>query len=297
MATRPLRQYYTADGVAPVPVEVDPGLASMVTPWLAHRERFLAAVRALDAADWDHVTRCADWSVRDVIAHLLTVDRFWPVAIAPALDGGAPTTYLSGFDPSRSPDEFVRATTATVSDAELLDQHAAALDALHTFVAGLDDDAWLRRCESPLGHVPALLILAHGYWDSWLHEFDIFVPLGGAPAIEVDDLLVATWFSLCFAGLQGGLVADRAAVGPGPDATIDVCLAFSDLPGRALHLTIGDLGTGVRVTRCGTGHTPVDAGRALDLVEGLTGRRPTGPAVAALPADLAAQVGRASQTL
>jgi len=294
MATRPLRQHYATDGAAPVPVVVDPALASFVEPWRAHRSRFLGAVRRLDAGDWDHATRCAEWSVRDVVAHLVTVDGFWPVAMAPARDAGPPTTYLRGFDPSSSPDEFVRAATADTSDPELLERHAAALEALHAFVIGLDDDAWNRRCESPLGHVPAHLILAHGYWDSWLHEYDIFVPLGDPPAVERDDLLVATWFSLVMAALQGGLVGDSRAVGPGPEEPIDVCLAFTELPADPLHLSVGTPAHGVTVARCGSGHRAVPAGRAVDLVEGLTGRQDPERATDALPGAVAAQVRRAS---
>jgi hypothetical protein len=296
MATRPLRQYYATDD-GPLPVVFDVGLDPLVTPWLAHRERFLGAVRTFGPDDWDGATRCDSWSAREVVAHLVTVDGFWPVAMAPARDGGQPSTFLAGFDPSSSPDQFVQATTATTTDAELLERHVAALDDLHTFVAALDDEQWDRRCESPLGHLPARAILAHGYWDSWLHEFDVLDPRGDAPATESDDLVAATAFSLLFAGLQGGLVDDPDAVGPGPDRPIDACLAFSDLPGRAFHLSVGALADGVRVLPCPPDHAPVDAGRALDLVEGLAGRRPTDVAVAALPAEVAAQVMRASQTL
>ena len=87
------------------------------------------------------------------------------------------------------------------------------------------------------------------------------------------------------AGLQGGLVDDPDAVGPGPDAPIDACLAFSDLPDAPLHLSVGTLGDGIAVTRCAPDHTPVAAGRAVDLVEGLTGRQDPVTATAALPAD------------
>jgi uncharacterized protein (TIGR03083 family) len=294
MARRPLRQYYATDPAAPLPVVVDPSLASLVAPWLAHRARFLAAVRGLAAADWDHATRCADWSVRDIVAHLVTVDGFWPVALAVARDGGAPTTYLEGFDPSTSPDEFVQSATAGTSTPELLERHAATLDALAACVAAMDDDAWNRRCESPLGHMPARIILAHGYWDSWLHEYDIFIPLGDPPAVAPDDLLAATWFSLVMAGLQGGLVDDPGAVGPGPEVPIDVCLAFADLPGCPLHFSAGTLSDGIAVAPCAHDHTPVAAGRAVDLVEGLTGRQDPEVATNALPREVAAQVQRAS---
>jgi uncharacterized protein (TIGR03083 family) len=296
MGERPLRQYYATDA-GPLPIVVDPALTPMVEPWRAHRERFLGALSALGAADWDHATRCSEWSVRDVVAHLVTVDGFWPVAMAPARDGSALTTYLAGFDPSTSPDRFVRATTESTSDAELLEQHAAALDALHEFVHAFDAETWERRCESPLGHLPARLILAHGYWDSWLHENDVYVGLGAPRTVASDDLLAATTFSLCFAGLQGGLVDDPAAVGPGPEVPIAACLAFEDLPGRAFHLEVGTLADGVRVTACGPDHAPVPAGTAVEFVEGLTGRRPTASATAALPDAVAAQVQRAARTL
>ena len=78
---------------------------------------------------------------------------------------------------------------------------------------------------------------------------------------------------------------------------IDACLAFSDLPGRAFHLSVGTLADGVRVAPCPPDHAPVDARRAIDLVEGLAGRRPTEAALAGLPEAVAAQVRRASLTL
>ena len=53
------------------------------------------------------------------------------------------------------------------------------------------------------------------------------------------------------------------------------CLAFSDLPGTPLHLSVGTLADGVAVTRCGPDHTPVAAGRAVDLVGG--SHRAAGP--------------------
>jgi uncharacterized protein (TIGR03083 family) len=297
MADRPLRQYYATDDRAPLPVVLDPAYSPLVAPWRTHRARFLGALRDLDPADWDGGTRCTEWSVRDVVAHLVTVDGFWPVTMATARDGGELTTFLAGFDPSTSPDTFAKSATADLSTPELLERHAAALDGLDAFVADLDDATWTRRCESPLGHMPASLLLAHGYWDSWLHEYDVFVPRGDAPPVRDDDLVAATAFSLCFAALQGGVVDDPDAVGPGPDAPIDACLAFSDLPGRAFHLTVGTLADGVRVEPCASDHTPVAAGGALDLVDGLAGRRPTAAATAALPDAVGAQVRRAAQTL
>jgi uncharacterized protein (TIGR03083 family) len=293
MGTRPLRQYYVRDGEAPLPVVVDPGFGLVIEPWRRHRARFLDELRALDDADWGRATRCEDWSVREVIGHLVVVDGYFPLPLTAARDRTPPTTYLAGFDPSSSTDDLVAATTS-MSVGELLDQYVAVTDAMVTLVDSFAPADWDVRCESPLGHLPARFVLGHAFWDSWLHEYDILTQLDRAPAFVDDELLGATWFSLWFAGLQGGIVDDPDPVGPGPEAPIECCLRFSDLPDRALHVAVGTPADGVRVMACGPDHRPVDAGRAVDVVEGLAGRAPVTPAVDALPEDLAAQLQRAA---
>jgi len=168
-------------------------------------------------------------------------------------------------------------------------------------LAGLTGEQWTAttRCtswdapgEAPFGHVPARFLLAHAYWDSWLHERDVLQPLGLADVVERDDLLAATWYTLVVGALQGGLVGDTDPVGPGPEAPIDVTLGFADLPDDPLHLTIDH---GVSVMRSDTGDC-VPAGRALDLVESLAGRIGADE-LDSLPSDLAGQLGRAALIL
>lgn len=293
MGTRPLRQYYATAADAPLPTSVDPGFGLVIEPWRRHRARFLDELRALDDADWAHATRCEDWSVREVVGHLVVVDGWFPVTLTGARDGTPPMTLLAGFDPSSSTDDLVAATT-TMSIPELLDAYVAATDAMLALVDSFAPDAWDARCESPLGHLPARFVLGHAFWDSWLHEYDILTALGRAPAIVEEELVAVTWFSLWFAGLQGGLVDDHAAVGPGPDAPIEVCLRFTDLPTSSFHVTIGTLADGVRIGACSPDHRPVDAGRAVDLVEGLAGRAPLDAAIAAVPPAVADQLARAT---
>jgi len=290
---RPLRQYYAGEGVPPLATTVDPRLGLPLDAWRRHRARLTDGLAGLAPAEWDHPTRCEDWTVREVVGHLVVVDGWWPVTLATARARATPTTYLSGFDPSSSTDEMVAATT-TVPVAGLLDRHRAASAAFVELVTAFTDDDWDARNESPLGHLPARCSLAHAFWDSWLHEHDIFAALGRAPDVTGDELVATTWFTLWFAGLQGGVVADPLAVGPGPDAPIRACLAFADLPGRPLHLDVGSLADGVHVGVCAPDHAPVPAGRALALVEGMSGRAPLAPVLDALPPDVAAQVARAA---
>ncbi len=285
MGTRPLRQYY--DGVT---VVVDDDLA-VVEPWLRHRRRLVESLAALPEDQWKATTRCTSWDARGVVSHLVTVDTFWVTSLRAARARGTPTVFIRGFDPATGTDVFVEPMLELPTEA-ILEQLVTGTDTFVETVLSLDRDDWDALGEAPFGHLPARLLLAHALWDSWLHERDIFVPLGNPPAIERDELLAATWYTLAFGALQGGLLDDAEPVGPGPDAAIDVALGFEDLPGEVLRVRIDDA---VRITRADAG-TAIPAGPALGLVESIAGRTST-DAVSALPSALAAQLERAAQIL
>ncbi len=292
MGIRPLRQHYQRDGDVPPEIAVDPAFAIALEPWRSHRSRFETTLRDLAEPDWERPTRCDAWNVRDVIGHLVVVDGFWALTLGQSRAGAAPATMLEGFDPSRSTDDLVAGTRSTPAP-ELFEQFTSA----GTTAAGIFDaftaEDWHRRCESPLGHLPATCILGHMLWDSWLHERDIFVPMGADPGRDPAELLAVTWFMVCFAGLQGGLLGDPRPVGPGPEAEIDCTLAFDDLPGPALRVRIGE---GIEITAADRA-SAVPAGSAVELVEGFAGRAPVDQLRDSLPADLFDQLSRASQTL
>ncbi len=292
MGIRPLRQYYERDGDVPPEIVIDPAFAIALAPWHSHRTRFDASLRGLATADWERPTRCDAWNVRSVIGHLVVVDGFWALTLGQSRAGAAPATMLEGFDPAGSTDDLVAATLATPV-ADLMEQFTAAGAATAGIFDALSAQDWQRRCESPLGHLPTTCILGHMMWDSWLHERDIFVPMGTDPGHDAAELLAVTWFALCFAGLQGGLLGDPRPVGPGPDAAIDCTLAFTDLPDVALRVRIGE---GIAITAAEpAAATP--AGSAVALVDGFAGRTPVDGLRDTLPADLFAQLARASQTL
>ena len=287
MGPRPLRQYYD-----PVTLAVADDLGPAVEPWLRHRRRLLASLEDLTDEQWHAPTRCVDWDVHGVISHLVNVDGFWVLSLSAAQAGQAPTKYLTGFDPSSSTDGLVDAMRG-LSPSELLEQFRTGTDALVAVVESFTPGDWQAVGESPLGHIPARFLLGHALWDSWLHERDIFEPLGAEPPVETDELFIATWFTLFFSSLQGGFLHDAAPVGPGPEALIDVTLAFEELADGALTLHID---SGLELGRA-NGAAPVPAGSAVNLVECMTGRRPLELLNPALPADVAAQFERAAGVL
>ncbi len=282
MGTRVLRQHY--EGVA---VDVAPELGDTIEPWLRHRRRFLDALVALPDAQWQAETRCTEWTVSDVVAHIITADQFWIMTLTSARAGAPATTFLRGFDPSNSLEPVV-APLRSLSPPEVLAQFRTNTEAFIALVAEFDAPDWDCIGESPFGHLPARFLFTHAFWDSWLHERDIFIALGSAPPVETDELLSATWCSFFVAGVQGGLLADTDPVGPGLERPVDVTLRFDDLPDYPLHVSLAN---DVRID-IGTGG--LAAGRALDLVEGFAGRAPA----PTLPdAELAAHCARAAQIL
>lgn len=292
MGTRPLRQHYERDGHAPVSVVTDPSFSLALAPWRRHRDRFDAALRALTESDWDRPTRCDAWSVREVIGHLVVVDQFWALTFGNIAADAPPTTFLEGFNPSNSTDDLV-AATLSLSIADLLDRFRGGADAVFAVLETFDADAWNARTESPLGHLPSTCIVGHMLWDSWLHERDIFEPIGTAPTSPADELLAVTMFSFCFAGLQGGLLGDTQPVGPGPDTAIGVTVQFDDLPDHSLQIQIDDT-ISVTARAAGTGAA---AGSAVALADAFGGRTALGPQLEQLPDDLAAQLSRAALVL
>jgi uncharacterized protein (TIGR03083 family) len=284
MATRPLRQYYD-------PVTIVDELGELGGPWRQHRRRFAASLAGLTAEQWTAPSRCSEWDSRGVVSHLVMVDQYWVLALGNARAGAPPAKLLLGFDPSTSTNSMV-GPLIELSNAELLDRFVAGTDAFAALVDDFATDDWSAIGESPLGHIPARYLFGHAFWDSWLHERDLFLPLGLEPPVDADETRTITSFALLFAGLQGGLLDDATPVGPGPDQEIDVVLRFDEFPDHPIRLQIG---SGVSVTR-GDDSVAVPAGSAVDLVETFTGRRPL-DGLRDLPPDFAAQVTRASQVL
>jgi uncharacterized protein (TIGR03083 family) len=295
MAERSLRQFYDHDMDFGLPLTAD----DVVDPWLRHRHRFLEALRTLDDDQWRGPTRCDEWTVQEMINHLVTADGFFTFSLSSAANS-EPTAFLRDFDPTTSPGEAA-AGLGELSPAATLEAFDASTAALIAAVQSLDEASWRQVGESPLGHVPASMSLAHGAWDSMIHERDIFVPLDRAPDLVDDELWLAGVYSLWAAAIQGGLVGDTDAVDPGPDEPIEATLRFDEFSDRPIWLRIDET---VRVEPVSAGSSTadadvsgrvVDAGSMLALIEGFTGRADL--SADALPADLRAHLARAGEIL
>lgn len=170
----------------PTALSIDGAPDDQLVPFCRQRRRMLTMLAELTDAQWLSASRCDGWATRDVVAHLVDVNAFWQASIAAGL-AGEPSRLLDGFDPATTPPMLVGRMTA-LSARQVFDQFVSTSEALLDIVTDLTDEGWSTLAESPAGHVPIRLVVQHALWDCWVHERDIAVPLGIAPAAEPDEL-------------------------------------------------------------------------------------------------------------
>jgi uncharacterized protein (TIGR03083 family) len=185
---------YDGEPVVQVSSSIEAG-----APLVRQRDRLAGLLGELTDDEWARPSRCAGWTVQDVVTHLITVNQFWTLSITSGLDA-APTRYLDGFDPVATPAQLVDGARGA-SPADTLARFVASNQALADTVSPLDEAGWSALAEAPPGLLSVRAVVLHGLWDAWIHERDIALPLGRTVAREPDEII--------------GSLAYVAALGPG----------------------------------------------------------------------------------
>jgi uncharacterized protein (TIGR03083 family) len=254
------------DGVPVLELEGPVGDPSMM---LVRQQRRFAEVLATFGPDqWAAPTRCARWSVQDIVVHLVGVNELWRTSVTAGRASSA-TRLFEFFDPVTTPPRLVDAVEGWTR-FEALARYVAEADAMAEAVSGLDGKGWSATGESPLGHVALRLVLLHALWDSWIHERDVLIPLGLAPVLEPDEVVACLAYA---AALGPALLATNGSVRRGTLAV--------DGTEPEVQIVI-DVGSSVllRLDTAAAGAARL-AGRAVDLIEGLSFRTPLTAEVAA----------------
>lgn len=241
-------------------------------PVTRQRRRMQTMLAGLDPSAWSAPTRCTGWTVRDVVAHLVGVNRFWNASIASGA-AGTPTRWLVGFDPAATPAAMV-ASMADADNTDLLGQFDDSTDQLLATIASLDEPAWSMVAESPAGHVSIRLLAQHALWDSWIHERDIALPLGLEPDVCDDEVRSC----LQYATVIGPALAlqSREATGSDGSDVSDVYVVDTVSPSMRFVLEVGHC---VHLRDAESAEGPSDAatilsGDAVELTEVLSLRMP-----------------------
>jgi uncharacterized protein (TIGR03083 family) len=181
-----------------------------VHPVVAQRRRLAAELAQLDEAGWRTPSRCEGWTAQDVITHLISTNQFWAFSIEAGLRG-EPTRFLATFDPVASPAQLV-VDAGEVPVEQTLATFTETSEALATLVEGLSEDDFAALAEAPPGHLPIARVCDHAVWDSWIHERDVFLPMGRRPPVEDDEVRASLRYAATL-GLAFGVAQGRSAEG------------------------------------------------------------------------------------
>lgn len=248
------------------PILSIPGNPSdQLAPVVRQRRRLEAMLVDLQPAQWATPSRCAGWTVQDVVAHLVGVNSFWNGSVQAGL-AGTPTRFLANFDPAATPPLMVNSMSA-LSTAQILEQFKASNDALLSTLSELNDEQWGMLAESPPGHVSIRLVAHHALWDCWVHERDVAIPLGIHTDEEADEVRSCLRYS---SALSPTLAVSWNRPSEGRyvvNATDPGCIFTLQLD-QTVTVVNGDLDSSVERD------APCLGGRAVDLVEALSMRIP-----------------------
>ena len=175
--------------------------SDQLAPLTRQRRRMQAMLAELTDTEWEAASRCDGWAVRDVVAHLTTVNAFWHGSVVAGL-AGTPTRVLGGFDPAVTPSLMVD-RMSTLTSGDLFEALVSTNEGFLGVVAELDDNGWSTTAESPAGHVSIRLLAQHALWDCWVHERDVMIPLGMEPAAEADELRSCLQYSAAVSPVLG----------------------------------------------------------------------------------------------
>jgi len=246
-----IRPQYGPDPL--ITYEGDP--AAVGIPAIRQRLRLAKTLTAFAPADWAAPSRCAGWTNRDVVVHLVSANRWWAHSVSEARRG-RPTEMLAEFDPVATPAALV-ADVGDLPPAEVLDAYVRSARALADLLGSLTAQEWALPSENALGHLSISACVRHALWDGWVHERDIIGGLGLVPAVEPDEVDAA--------------LRCVAALGPA------FGLLLGDLGGRRLSATVTTLDPAVGFT--------VEADRAVRVTADIDPAAPVavhGPAVEVL---------------
>lgn len=239
--------------------------------YAAQRARLVTALEALTDAEWQTQSRNSRWTVQQTMQHVAGV-RMENVRV---LSGGAPT-WSGTFDPHRTPQEDID-TRAGESPAETLQGFDVATGSLLDLLAERSDSE-ARRPMLWGEHADFRLFFLHVFWDSLVHERDVFVPLGRAHDPGDEALTLATAYGLLIAGVAVHMSGEET----------EVPLVVDGLGCARLDVSGGHLRVDLDAEGAWEGHEASGAGALIDALAA----RGDVAAVVDAPADVLERLGR-----
>jgi uncharacterized protein (TIGR03083 family) len=241
--------------------------------FVAQRRRMLERARALRDDEWTRPTRCSEWDVRELVLHVVGATD----ACRDTLTGEHPA-FAPGFDPNADPNAFVErlADEPVTTILELLDA------SITTTVGGID----ALRTEVPPRQVVSVwnepidwrLFVAHFFFDGWIHERDLLLPLGREPQVVGVEARLAAAYSFHIAAIVAG----------GFGIPLDTALQLGGIGGATFRIVANGLDVVISVEPCDALDSDAgpSQGDVVAVTEAIAGRGPELVSVLDAPPDV-----------
>jgi uncharacterized protein (TIGR03083 family) len=236
---------------------VDPGPDAVAGALASQRSRTLELFRSFDDDEWQARSRCSAWTVHDVVRHLVDVANLDTALMR----GEGPRTAGGRVDPRTDPGEWLEA-----SRGQPPSQTVAAFEA----AVAVEREAFERRIRDggdealpgPYGPLHWASVGAHAFWDAWLHERDVLVPLGRPHDCTLAEDRLAALYALAIASTAPTFFGSR----------VTLAIELTGAASGVYHIAATP--EDVRVDFGGSDATPAMRAELGALIDSLAGRGP-----------------------
>lgn len=173
----------------------------IVDSFLAQRRRLLDAATNLAVDQWTRSTRCAEWDARELVLHVLGATDACRTTLT-----GEHSVFGGNFDPNASPNRFVESRAG--------EPVLVTLEQLDSAITATADAIEAQRSRIPTPQMTAVwgqevdwrLFVTHIFWDAWIHERDLLLPLGLEPEASDAETRLAAAYGFHTAAIMIGLL-------------------------------------------------------------------------------------------
>jgi uncharacterized protein (TIGR03083 family) len=224
----------------------------------AQRTRLFDTLRGASDDDWRAPSRCSDWNVQEVVLHVCGAANAFRTVLT-----GERAQVEENFDPRTSPNRFVdqHSDETPVDTLHRFEQNS---DALFTVVETMVADGRADRLPAVWGTpVDWRLLATHAFWDGWLHERDVVLPLGRTQATGDDEARLAVAYGLLVTGVMAAFM----------ELPVDTELLLDGVGGGTFTLEVDGGDAVVRAVPTRPAGAP-SHGDAVVVADALSGRGP-----------------------
>lgn len=220
----------------------------------AHHERLVDTWTGFTSEQWSHPSRNSRWTVHDTVRHVADAIE----SSAAALTGEPSPFSVDGFDPHTTPDAWL-SLSADEAPSATVDRFAVAAVRARERVGARAAAGDTTIQEMVYGPVHWSVGVVHVFWDSWVHERDVLLPLGLPAPSTTGEQRLAGMYGLLMATLPARMAEQPFAVAVRYDAPVDRTVTSELDAGTIVSAESSSIGTNL-------------VAEVADLVDALSGR-------------------------